>query len=84
MYRGSPATNAYLEVESFYFLRYEEGLVVEWWDGTNIGEALRTVGAQVPLPTSTHEFGGPSWVSRWAYRIPHLSAASPGTAVEPT
>lgn len=47
---GSPATDTYLEFESFYILRYEEGVVVEWWDSTNADQALRTLGAKITLP----------------------------------
>lgn len=49
-FMGITPTDEYLEFESFYIVRFVDGLAVEWWDGTNMGHALRRIGATISLP----------------------------------
>ncbi len=51
---GVPATHHYVEIESFYILHFEEGLVVQWWDGSDTRQQLRQAGATVVLPQPTY------------------------------
>lgn len=49
-FMGVTPTNEYLEFESFYIVRFADGLAVEWWDSTNMAQALRKIGATISLP----------------------------------
>lgn len=53
-YQGVPATNYQVQIESFYILHFKEGLVVQWWDGSDIRQQLREAGATVVLPEPTY------------------------------
>jgi predicted ester cyclase len=50
-YMGVPATETWVEFESFYILHFTDGLAVEWWDGTDTREALHQAGATLTLPS---------------------------------
>ncbi|TCN42469.1 SnoaL-like polyketide cyclase [Rhodococcus sp. SMB37] len=44
------ASGEYVEFETFFILRFVDGLVVEWWDASNTGRALRSLGAPLSFP----------------------------------
>jgi predicted ester cyclase len=66
---GMPATDAYLEFETFFFVEFTDGMVTQWWDASNIMPALRQVGAELTLPPTSDE--------RW----PRYSPATAGADV---
>lgn len=47
---GISATDRFLSIDSFYILHFEDGLVVEWWDGSDAIQELHHIYAAMTLP----------------------------------
>lgn len=51
-------TDPWIEFEFFVFMRFEQGMVVEWWDAANTLDVLRGLGVRFEAPP------GSDWESR--------------------